>query len=155
MKKKLIIIFTLFLTLFTLTGCFLKPRKAASADDFKSIASKHNLTVVDVYDQMKQYEVIKTALLARASDGWQIEFYILSTDDDAIDMYETNKTLFENSKEGKSREKYANIKNYSMYNLISGGKYMYLSRINNTLLYVKVDKKYEDNVKRIVKELGY
>ena len=155
MKKKILVILSMFLILFTLTGCILKPKKAITGDKFIEVAKNNNLTVIDAYEQMSQYGVIQTALLAKAADGWQIEFYILNTDSDAKDMYETNRKIFEDSKGSSSKEKYLTLKNYSMYNLVSGGRYMYLSKIDNTLLYVRIDDKYTDNVKKIVKELGY
>lgn len=155
MKKKLLVVLSMFLVLFTLTGCFLRPRKAATAEDFREVAKNNNLTIVDAYDQMSQYNVFKSALLAKSAEGWQVEFYILNTDADAQDMYDTNKKIFENSKTGTTRENYLTLKNYSMYNLISGDKYMYLGKIDNTMLYVKVDEKYTDNAKKIIKELGY
>lgn len=155
MKKKVLVVLSLFLVLFSLTGCFLRTRKAATIDEFKDVASKNNLTVIDAYDQMSQYNVFKSASLAKSAEGWQVEFYVLNTDSDAQDMYDTNKKIFESLKSGTTKENYLTIKNYSMYNLVSGDKYMYLSKIDNTLLYVKVDEKYTNNVKKIIKELGY
>lgn len=156
MKKKLLVVLSLFLVVFTLTGCLFGPRTAATAEKFKSVANNNNLTIIDAYDQMEQYGTINSATIAKSSEGWQVEFYVLKTESDAIDMYNTNKKLFENLKgSSNNKEKTIDIKNYTMYNLITGGRYMYLARIDNTLLYAKVDEQYAKDVQKIVKELGY
>ena len=104
---------------------------------------------------MEQYDIIQEAYIAKSAQGWQVEFYILSTNQDAKNMYDTNRKLFKDSKSGTVNEKYLTIKEYSMYDLESNGYYMHLSKVDNTLLYVKVDKKYEENAKKIIKDLRY
>ena len=54
-----------------------------------------------------------------------------------------------------NKEESIDINNYSSYTLKTGGYYMYLSRVDNTFLYVKVKDTYQDSVKKMVKELGY
>ena len=43
----------------------------------------------------------------------------------------------------------------NMFSNVTNGKYKYLSRIDNTLVYVDVDESYKDIVKDIMKEIGY
>ena len=45
--------------------------------------------------------------------------------------------------------------NYNKYTLKANGQYMYLSRIDNTLLYCNVQTKYEKAAKKLIKKLGY
>ncbi len=47
------------------------------------------------------------------------------------------------------------MKNYSTYSLTTNGKYKYLSRIDNTLIYIDASDDYKDAIKDIIKELGY
>ena len=47
------------------------------------------------------------------------------------------------------------MNNYATYSLTTNGKYKYLSRIDNTLVYIDVDESYKDIVKDIMKEIGY
>ena len=42
-----------------------------------------------------------------------------------------------------------------MYDLESGGYYMHLTKVDNTLLYVRVPSNYKENAKKIIKDLGY
>lgn len=94
-------------------------------------------------------------LLLGSSDGWQVEFYVLDDSANATAMFNTNKNIFENYKGNSSSEKSSSIGNSASYSLTSSGYYMYLCRIDNTLLYVKVQDIYKDTVKDLVKELGY
>jgi len=88
-------------------------------------------------------------------DDYQIEFYELSNEENAIDMYATNKIRFETSKGNSSAVTNFDFKNYSKYTLTTNGKYKVLSRIDNTLIYIDVDKDYKDIVKDLLKEIGY
>ena len=153
--RKVLVVCSLLLTLFVVTGCVFSPKKAATVDKFKSVAEKNNLTIIDAREQMKDYDFVQEALIAKSAEGWQIEFYVLSTNEDAKSMYDTNRRIFEDSKSGTVKENFLTIKEYSLYNLKSGGYYMHLSKVDNTLLYMKVNEKYENNVNRFIKELGY
>lgn len=70
-------------------------------------------------------------------------------------MYNTNKTTFESQNSNVSASTTVGINNYSTYSLTTNKKYKYLSRIDNTLVYVDVDKSYKDIVQDIMKEIGY
>lgn len=136
-----------------LTGCGNK--EAITADDFSTIAEKYDCTVINVMNQYSSYGVVDNALVARNSDGWQVEFYVLDSENSAASMFNTNQSNFENSKSGTTTESSSNVGNYSTYTLTSGGTYMHLCRVDNTLLYVKVDDTYKDTVEKLIKELGY
>ena len=90
-----------------------------------------------------------------SSDGWQVEFYVLDNSANASSMFNSNRNIFENYRSNSSSEKSAITGNSSTYSLISSGYYMYLCRIDNTLLYVKVQDTYKNTVQNFVKALGY
>ena len=153
--KKIFVVFSLLLALFAVTGCSLFSKKAVTSSRFKTVAENNNLTIIDAKSQMSEYEFILEALIAKAADDWQIEFYVLSTNNEAKDMYDTNRKKFEDSKSGTVKEKFMTVREYSMYDLESGGYYMHLTKVDNTLLYVKVPSNYKENAKKIIKDLGY
>lgn len=152
-KRKFLFVVICFFMLFALTGCGSKTVKNTS--DFKSIAENHNYTITDVTSQYASYGYIKEATVAQSSDGWQVEFYVLDDEGNATSMFNTNKSTFENYKGNSSSESSSSMGNYSSYTLTSSGYYMHLCRVDNTLLYVKVPDTYKDDVKNLVKELGY
>lgn len=152
-SKKIIVGILCVLFLFVLTGCGKK--NAITADDFKSLAKKNNYTVYDISNQYTRYPHIKSAIVARSSLNYQVEFYVLINDEYASSMFDSNKSIFENSKGNSSTYSSTSVGNYSTYSLTSNGYYMYLSRIDNTLLYLKVNDIYKKNVKNLVDDLGY
>lgn len=139
--------------LLTLTGCVKKT--AITTNDFKSVANNHGYTISDATSQYAIYGYINEATIAKSSEGWQVEFYVLDDEASATNMFNTNKTLFEASKENSSSEKSLNSDHSSSYSLTSSDSYMYICRVDNTLVYVKVLEKYKNTVKDFIKELGY
>ena len=154
MKKKIISISLIcMLLLLSLTGCTKKT--AITTENFKSIAQSHNYSITNAKSQYSAYNYITEATIAGINNQWQVEFFVLESEADAKSMFETNKTIFQNSKGSVSTEKSTNLGNHSLYSLTSNGFYMYLSRIDNTLLYVKVSETYKDTIKDFIKELKY
>lgn len=152
MKKGKKFISFLFI-IFLLTGC--SKKTAINVNEFKSLSEKNNYIVYDISNQYTQYSHIESAMVARSSLNYQVEFYVLINDEYASSMFDSNKSIFENSKGSSSTYSSTSIGNYSNYSLTSNGYYMYLSRVDNTLLYVKVNDIYKKNVKKLIDKLGY
>lgn len=154
MKKRNIVLFvTCLLILLGVTGCGNK--KAISTSTFKSITEENNYITSDVTNQYISYEYVNEATVAQSSEGFQIEFYVLDSESNAINMFNTNKDIFESYKGNTSTETSSNIGNNTIYTLTSNGYYMHLCRVDNTLLYVRVLDSYKDSVKDIIKKIGY
>ena len=132
-------------------------KEPISAGDFKDIMEDKDFEIVDAMDQFEEYdEYIKKAYIALEEDyDYQIEFYKLNEEDDAISFYKTNKEKFEDSKGSSLAEKSISMGNNSKYTLKTNDEYKVVSRIEDTVIYVDVDEKYEDEVKEILKEIGY
>ena len=154
MKRKIISFSLLcFTLLFLLTGCGNK--KVKTTEEFKSITSEYNYTAYDITDQYASYGHITHATAVQNSDKVQIEFYVLDEAANAVSMFNNNKQIFENLKGNTSTELSNNIGNYMSYALTSSGYYMYICQVDNTLLYAKVNEVYKEEIKKIVKDLGY
>lgn len=158
MNVKKIVIYVALLVLalamaFCFTGC--EPKEVISLEEFKEIAGKRTGTIVDVTEQYSQYPSVKSATVAKSSDGWQIEFFQLDSDEDAIDMFKYNMKTFEDQKGNISSSSSTEFSNYSTYSMSTDGKYMHICRIDNTFLYLRVDKEYKKAVEAIVEDLGY
>jgi uncharacterized lipoprotein YehR (DUF1307 family) len=151
--KKITFTVLCMLLMFALTGCGSKT--AIANDEFISKVESYSLTTTDVTSQYSSYDYVKSATVAQSSSGWQIEFYILADKNSATSMFNTNQSTFESYKGSVSSESSVSIGNYATYTLTSGGYYMHLCRVDNTLLYVRVNDTYKDTVKDIIKDLGY
>lgn len=152
--KKIIIVLICILSIFQVTGCAKK--EAISADNFDKIAEENSLIITDAKDQFPDNPELEDARIASSIAGWQIEFFIFDDEEHAKNVYTKNKNDFDTNKDkDKSAFNETNTSNYSSYTLNSNGNYMHICRINNTVLYLNVPESNKDEVKKIVKELGY
>ena len=159
MKKGLIIIGIIVVVLVGIGlitfNALNKEKTPISASTFNTTMESKGYVMTNTTSQFAQYPNYMSESYVAQKTGYQIEFYELTSEENAISMYNTNKTKFESQKTNASASATASMNNYSTYSLTTNGKYKYLSRINNTLVYVDVDESYKDIVKDIMKEIGY
>lgn len=133
-----------------------KEKTPITASDFYTTMSQKGYSLRDANSQYSSYNYIKQVYLAISKDySYQIEFYELLDDSYATIFYNTNKSNFESSKGNAVAETNVELKNYSKYTLLVNDKYMVISRIGNTVMYVNVDNDYKDTVNSLLDELGY
>ena len=160
MKKPVIIAIIAVVIIVAILGVIFinlnKEKNSITASSFYDTMSQKGYSVQDATNQFSAYNYIKQAYIAVSEDSnYQIEFYELQDDSYATNFYNNNKSNFESSKGSTSAETSVGLKNYAKYTLSSNGKYMVVSRIDNTVIYVDVEANYKDNVKSILDELGY
>ena len=160
MKKSIIITVIAVVIVVAILGVVFinlnKEKDSITASSFYNTMSQKGYSVQDATNQFSDYNYIKQAYIAVSNDSsYQIEFYELQDDFYATSFYNNNKSNFESSKGSISAETSAGLKNYSKYTLSSNGKYMVVSKIDNTVIYVDVEDNYKDTVKSILDELGY
>lgn len=162
MKKSMIIgiVAIVAVVLITIGGVVFtklsKEKPSIDAQNFKTTMEEKGYQLADAKSQFSEYDYIEKVYLAADSKfSYQIEFYQLVDNDYANQFYITNMTKFENAKSSSSIETTVNGKNYSKYTLLSNGKYMVISAINNTAIYVNVEESHKEEVDNILNELGY
>ena len=160
MKKSIIIPLIAVAIIVTIVGIIFinlnKEKTSITASDFYTTMSQKEYNVQDSSNQFSEYNYVKQAYIAVSkNNSYQIEFYELEDDSYATQFYNNIKSIFESSKGTNSVESNVELKNYSKYTLSSNGKYMIVSRIDNTVIYVNVDNNYKDAVNSLLKDLGY
>lgn len=158
--KSLVSILIISIMILAFTGCGSMNKTAINTDTFISTADSKEYEVVDILEQYNEIEAIKNATVAfKSEDGenilYQIEFYELDAADSAMLMFNENKDLFESKTSTAVMETTVNLGNFSKYSVISNGKYMVVSRIDNTLVFVDVDKEYKDTINEFLEAIGY
>ena len=141
--RKLIIILVLLL----LVGC---SKKSLTTKEFKKIMRDNNYYVVSVKKQFSEYDYIEEALLAR-KDNINIEYYLMSDVENTDAFYDYNKDVIEAYKTKYDTDKESKNK----YLLETDEKYMVISCISNTCIYVDTDVENKRSVNDILKKLGY
>lgn len=158
--KKLLITVTALIIVVAIAGVIFvnlnKEKPSITASSFYTTMSQKGYSVEDATNQVEGDNVVKQIYVAVSEDySYQIEFWEFLDDSYATSFYNENKAIFESSKGNVSAETSVGFKNYSKYTLSSNGKYMVVSRIDNTAIYVDVDDNCKDTVKAILNELGY
>lgn len=155
-SKKIILSIICFLSMFLSTGCFNKT--AVTPEEFKVTLEGEEYIVVklvnDREDEINSYNYIKEAYAAKKSN-YQIEFYEIVDEDYAKAFFDKNKRIFEQSKGISSIEMSNTLTNSEKYSLKTGGRYMVISRIENTVVYVNASDTYKKEIDEALKEINY
>ena len=152
--KKIVLGVICVLLIFMATGCGNKT--VMSSNDFKTNMENKGYVVEDATSQFEAYGYVSQVYVAINSGfTYQIEFYELSDTDRAVNFFNNNQSIFEDSKGSVSSETSVAMGNYSKYTLTTNGMYKVLSRIENTVIYVNVDEEYKEDVQTILEEFGY
>ena len=131
-----------------------------TSDKFKSYIETQGFNTYNALETMSDSvikEGIKSGYITHKNDNesFQVNFFELK--DEAHTMYGYYDTVIgiEKNNTGEFNETSETISNYSKYTAFSNGYYYVLVRIDNTVLFAKVEKENKQLVDNILKELGY
>lgn len=156
----LIVALIIFLAL-TVGGIFLAFKIASSKttltqDQFISKLENKGFLANDDSEQFMQYDYITSVAVASPSDlSYQIQFFTFLDESYAQKFYETNKTTFSSLASSDSPRVRTSGTGFDKFTVTTSNEFMEVSRIQNTCIYLKVDKAYKDDVKNVLKSLGY
>ena len=152
MKKKILLLVILFISIFCLTGC--DDRTPLSTKEFTAEMEKKGYTVSDATEQFADYSHIKGVSIASKS-GYHIEFYEIEDVDKAKSVYSNNKNDIESQNNIKQSSIEVNLGNHQKYEETSDGKYSIVIRVEKTMVYAQTDKKYKKEIVEALKEIDY
>lgn len=153
MKTKTIMIVLSLILCFLLCGCTLK-KEAITPYQLKTAAEKKDYQFMDISDQFKYDKRINSVSLV-STNYWHVEFYVFEEKEGTLDVYESNKISFIDAKSETSSEVEKHSLNYDTYSLVTKTEFMYLSRVDNTLMFVRVPVEYRDKVLKFLESVGY
>ena len=151
MNKKTI--FILLLCFFFICGCSNK-MQSISVEDFHKVVQAYDYNYIDASRQFEEVENIVSVSMA-STNVWHIEFYVLNSQDSAIELYDVNQHSFLQAKTSTSYETEDHGKNFHQYSLTTSHYFMYLCQIDDTLLYARVPVEYRNKVSKLIHNLGY
>lgn len=145
----------------SLSGCGLK-KTAITAEEFSSKMEDEGYQMVDITNQ---YEEVENALLAmNLDDGYKIEYYNFADEDSARTAYNQTANKFDKKYNVKMMSMNLTFNHSQSFYFTGQGKdadgnklesYVHISRVDDTMILVVADKEYRDDIKAIIKELGY
>jgi len=151
-RGKVFLAILLAIAVFALAGCGSKT--ALTAEQFKS---KMEAAGYEVQDATYQYEglVDQCFIAVKGNFEYQIEFYVVATESQAVGAYNQNKEQFQSKKSNASAETTKEVSNYGKYTLNTGGNYSVISRVDNTFIYIDASNDYRDEINKTLDSLGY
>lgn len=131
-------------------------RKAITLEKFEEKAKENGYNIADIQNDITDKEEVTGAKVAMSEDySYIIRFYTLKDNDVANSFYNEQKEEITKNKQEGNEPVEKSGKNDSTYTLKSNGKYMYISKIDNTILQLTVNEAEEKKVTEFIKKLGY
>lgn len=151
MKKKILAITLLLITLL-LTGCG-DVKASLQDDEFKITMEERDFTVSDktkkVQEDNKTVELAYTA--TKKDKSYKVKYYSFKSEQAAQAFYAKEKQAFG----GIGATTDLDISNFQKYTQTYNDKYGVVSRISNTVVYVKANKEYKEEIKKLLLDIGY
>lgn len=147
--KKLAKVLFVIVIMFMLTACGAKEELTAS--EFEEIMKEHGFYVNDLTNDMEDSGI--SGVYAANNNEFQVEFYVFKSEDLAKDAFNSNLDMFEENKDYAGDEKSEDT--YDTYTQQTEDYYNVLRRVGKTLFYASVNVDYKNDVKSIIKNLGY
>jgi len=146
----------LLMVLVVLLSACSSNREALDDEKFVQIMQKEGFSIESAKEQFSDYGYIEDVYLALEKDSkYQIEFYELESDEYAVSFYNVNKEIFQASETDKTIYTNVDLTDSNKYTLTTENSYKVLSRIEDTVIYVDIDKQYKEEMQSILKKLGY
>ena len=158
MKKKvsIILLISFIVGIILLAGLFIiknLKKQVLSVDEFISKLEAKEYILKDITREYN-YDYVKNVYSAEYLNNWYLNFIQLDNDSNSIKLFDNHYNNYKDVSGPKSMT-LVNGLNYNIFTLTTSDYYMYICRVDNTIIYSKANKEYKDEIKEIAKELGY
>ena len=130
-----------------------------TAERFTEVLTAHSVPYEDITAELaletKEYE---QGIFGEGTDPAryvQAEYYRLVSESAAMRFFGSVKSAFEAQKGNVSSHTSINLANYSIYALTTNGSYYYIAQVDQTVVIMVADEVCKDQVKQMVKAMGY
>ena len=131
-------------------------KKAITIEEFDAKAKELGYIMSEVQNSTTDEEEITGSKAAIKEDySYLVIFYTLKDNDAANSFYNKQKENYEKSKQEGTEAVEKSGKNYETYTLKSDSKYMYVARVDNTVVQLSVNEESEQEVSAFIQKLGY
>jgi len=152
--RKILSIVCMFLACITLAGCSVT-KNALSPQEFKSALEAEGFRVINL---TSKYEgKVETALVA-SNKNYRIEYYKLNSPDEAQSLFDTKDEIFKKTyATEKTRKSKSSVKGKNFITAIydTQVKYMFVSRVDDTVIDVDINQRYKESAEEVIKKLKY
>ncbi len=148
------VILTVAMMAALLASCSRTPSNPAS---FKKLAESKEYEFYDTTDQYANVVQIKECYIASpSSHAFKIEFYVATDKESAKKLYQAQSEIMDNFRGNVYTGGVSNGSNYAKRTMITNGKYLMVTYIDNTLIYVPpTPKENKDEIDQFIDEFHY
>jgi len=133
--------------------CQMFNKEPISLTEYEVIAKSNGYLIYADETLKKEYDYIKKVSIAvDEKDDYQIELFVLENSFYSKEIFESNKS---NLQKTASTSTSVNSPKYEKYSASTSDNYLYIARIDNTVLFANVGIEHKDEVKEFIKEIGY
>lgn len=147
--KKIYIISFCIIVLLTITGC---KKKKISIEEFNKKMTNDGYTIKDLGEEEK---IKKSSLAVDSDNQYEIYFYEFNNFDDAKSIFYDIKDSVSKLAVKGSTSGIIERKKYLKYVLTNNDYYYVISTIDNTLVFGVTNVDNKNNLKNIIKKIGY
>ena len=152
--KRIVGLLLAIVCIFSLCSCSLS-KEPISSDDFTVYFEGKDFYVEDITSQYDN-EVFNAVIIAMSTkNDYQIEFYDLTSDAYAKNLFSNNKSSIDEELQGNTMANSAEIGNVSKYSKNNSSVYGIISRVGNTVVYSEGPTENMEDVKTVLKDLGF
>ena len=151
--KKFLLIILIIISITLITGCTTK--ETLDQNQFKNIMTAKQFKITDMTSiAIQSNKGVEYCYYATTQDNrYKIEYYAFNSEMSAQAFYAQKHVELTSTGAQASTE--LNNGNFSKYVQNFKGKYSAISRISNTVVFVNVDSNYSQEVKELLKDIGY
>ena len=114
---------------------------------------KAGYAIIDASEQLDR-DVAESVTVAR-KDGYQIEFFLLTSEENAVTSFESNVSRLEKKQGGSKVTTSTSASNHNTYTLSVNDRFYKVSRIGRTMIYLNVPQEQKAAVSDILESMGY
>lgn len=134
-----------------LCGC--SSKTPATLDEFTKTVKDAGYEIMDV-SARNDANIAKAVIIAYKHQDHRMEFFILTSEENAVGTFARNKTRLE-AMEGGNTNTSVTASNYNSYTLTTKDQFYALYRVADTMIYLRVPKDDKKAVTELIKSLGY
>lgn len=150
-KQKKLLIAIIMLVTVLMTGCM--TRETLKANEFKINLEKRGFSVIDKTSTQRNQSIKSYYIATSKEKKYSIEYYELDNEMSSQGIYLKYKESMISTGAQVSTE--INLGNSSKYVDNYNGRYRVASRITNTVIWVDAKVEYQEEIKALLKEIGY
>lgn len=151
MRKSFIKIITIIFV--SLISCGCTEKEILTPNAFSAILKKKDYEIVDLSEQYKNNKQINTVLIGKNNKDFQIEYFIMKNEEEAIKLFEENiKFIKENNAVSETKKEGTN---YQKNIFVSKEKYYAIVKVEHIFLYVEANIDNIEEINNVLEEMNY